>query len=421
MTPSTTSTHPVFTAHRRVAVLLAVLAILTTPLATHAQTPTPPAPPSPPSPPSSWHHHSDDDDDDYAEMSRDMNRDMGRVAREASKVAAEATREATREARIAMAETMPQAMQAERDALRSIGPTVHEMTRQWRNDGRWRDTQGRDDDDEVTIDTTVTFNASGGVVDLGIMTGEITVRGWSRAEARIHAHSESGAITFDHTSSHISLDAHHGSDECEFDVTVPYGTRVLMRSNSGDIHYLSVKGEIEARTVSGGVDISDAEGNVSVETVSGDMRARHVVGPLRVNTISGGIEATSVTGNAELSSVSGDISLLDTTSPVVRMETVSGTVTYSGNINPAGRYDFHSHSGDMTLRIPAETNATLSLGTFSGDIDTDFKLSLHGGGDANGHHDGSHMDTTIGNGGGAHITIETFSGDVRIQRRSHSE
>jgi DUF4097 and DUF4098 domain-containing protein YvlB len=416
MTPSTTSTHPVSTAHRRVARLLAVLAILTAPLATHAQTPTPPTPPPPPS---SWHHHhSDDDDEDYSEIGRDVSR----AAREASKAAAEASREAAHEARIAVAEAMPQAMQAERDAIRSVGPTVHEMTREWRNDRKWRDAQdGDDNDDEVTIDTTVTFSSSGGVADLGLLTGEITVRGWSRPEARIHAHSESGPITFDHTPSHLSLDSHHSSDECEFDVTVPYGTRVLMRSNSGDIHYLSVQGETEARTVSGGVDISDTKGSTTVETVSGDLRARHVEGALRVNTISGGIEAAMVTGDAELSSVSGDISLLDATSRTVRMESVSGTETYSGNIDPAGRYDFRSHSGDITLRIPAETNASLSLGTFSGDIDTDFKLSLHASPGADGHRSGSHIDTTIGNGGGAHISIETFSGDARIQRRSHSE
>ena len=50
-------------------------------------------------------------------------------------------------------------------------------------------------------------------------------------------------------------------------------------------------------------------------------------------------------------------------------------------------------------------------------LDTDFKLALHSGPGSEGHRNGSHIDTTIGNGGGAHLSIETFSGDVRIQRR----
>jgi DUF4097 and DUF4098 domain-containing protein YvlB len=395
-------------------IAIAMAAILAMPLATHAQTPpTPPAPPSSPAPPAPSHHHVyiDEDDDDDS----DIGRDARRAAHEASRAAEEATREATREAHMAIAEAMPQAMQAERDALRSIGPALRDLNHHWRHHGE--DDTDQPDDDEVTIDTTLAFNASGGVADLGLITGEITVRGWSRPEARIHAHSESGPISFDHTPTRISLDSHHSSDECEFDVTVPYGTRVLMRSNSGDVHYLSVQGEVEARTVSGGVDISDAKGTATVETVSGDLRAHHIDGALRVNTISGGIEAAVVAGDADLSSVSGDVSLIDATSRIVRMESVSGTETYSGNIDPAGRYDFRSHSGDITLRIPPETNATLSLGTFSGDIDTDFKLALHSGPGSDGHRTGSHIDTTIGNGGGAHLSIETFSGDVRIQRR----
>jgi DUF4097 and DUF4098 domain-containing protein YvlB len=193
-----------------------------------------------------------------------------------------------------------------------------------------------------------------------------------------------------------------------------------MRSNSGDLHYLSVKGEVETRTVSGGVDISDTKGSTAVETVSGDIRARNVDGSLRLNTISGGVELGSMNGDADISTVSGDISLIDAHSRVVRMESVSGTETYAGTIDPAGRYDFRSHSGDISLRIPADANAMVSLQTFSGDIDSDFKLTLNPNSDAGRHHDGHHIDTTIGTGGGARVTIETFSGDVRLERSSHS-
>jgi len=313
--------------------------------------------------------------------------------------------------------------------MRIIGPEMRDMTHAW--DHAWSENghyayhdheiQGPDDNDETAIDTTLAFSASGGVVDLGLISGEITVRGWSRAEARVHATSESGPITFDHTQSRISLESHRGGgDDCQFDLTVPYGTRVLMRSNSGDLHYLAVKGEIEARTVSGGVDLSDAKGTTNIETVSGDIRARNIEGNLRVNTISGTIELSTVTGDVDVSTVSGDITLPDAKSRIVRMESVSGTETYGGTIDPAGRYDFRSHSGDITLRMPGTANASLSLQTFSGEIDSDFKLTLNPTIRSSERHESHHIDTTIGTGAGAHVTIETFSGDVRLERRSHT-
>jgi DUF4097 and DUF4098 domain-containing protein YvlB len=408
----------------KLAVTLATIA-LAGPLV--AQTPTPPPTPSPtPAPPPtsknppSWssRSHRDDDEDDAA----DARREAREATREAAHEAAEAAREAAREARDAVAENVPQAMAAMRESLRDVGPEMRDMEHEWRwNKGKHHDDdEDRDADEETSIDTTLAFAATGGVIDLELLSGEITVRGWSRAEARVHATSESGPIDFDHTSARISLDAHRGhGDDCEFDLTVPYGTRVLMRSNSGDLHYLAVKGEVEARSVSGGVDMSETKGSTTIETVSGDIRARDINGSLRINTISGTVELASVTGDIDISSVSGDITLPDARSRVVRMESVSGTETFGGTIDPAGRYDFHSHSGDISLRMPGDVNASLSLQTFSGDIDSDFKLTLNPTG-ASGRREGHHIDTTIGNGGGAHVTIETFSGDVRLERRSRT-
>jgi len=395
-----------------------------------AQSPTPPAPPAPPSPPG--HIRSDDRDDDRdddhdddRDDDRDDDGDMradsgwhhGRHDRDVERrVAADvraAMREAAREAHRAIADAMPQvamageiAESATRSALRSTAPLTGHWGRSWRDDAAT----------EETIDTTMAFAASGGVVDLGIVSGSITVRGWSRAEARVHATSESPEITFDHTASRITMDVRrrHGDDDAELDLTVPYGTRVLMRSTDGDLHALDVRGAIEARTVSGGVDVSDANGPATIETVSGDVRARHITGPLRVNAISGDVELGTIAGDVDASTVSGDIALPDARSRIVRMESVSGDLTFGGPMDPAGRYDFRSHSGSVTLRMPGDAGAALSLETFSGEIDTDFKLLVggNGGGARSGGH---HIDSTIG-GGGAHVTVETFSGDVRLER-----
>ncbi len=278
-----------------------------------------------------------------------------------------------------------------------------------------------DESDGETIDTTVAFSGSGGIIDLGIISGQITVHAWSRNEAKIHATSEDGRIDFEHSSNRILLDVHnHHDGDTEFDVTVPTGTRVLMRSTSGDLHSDGVKGPIEARTVSGEVRIADVTSDAIIDGVSGDIEIRNVQGNLRVNCVSGEIQLANVHGDVDAQTVSGDISLPDGQSRMIRMESVSGNEIYGGAVSGDGRYDFHSHSGDVTLRMPPDVGASLGLETFSGSIESEFRVVIQtDSGRRLG--PGQHIETTLGH-GGAHITIETFSGDIRLQRlTSHGE
>ncbi len=82
--------------------------------------------------------------------------------------------------------------------------------------------------------------------------------------------------------------------------------------------------------------------------------------------------------------------------------------------DPKGRYEFNSHSGDIRIAVPGG-GATLDVQTFSGDVDSDFPMTLQPGSRSGGR--GKGMQFTIG-GGGARITAQTFSGDITIQRAS---
>jgi DUF4097 and DUF4098 domain-containing protein YvlB len=286
-----------------------------------------------------------------------------------------------------------------------------------------------DDDDDVVvrggvqgrsvIDTTVAFTR-GGVVDLSLISGEIRVVGWSRSEVKVSARSEGARLRFEASPSRVALDVehqgrrNHDDMDATYELSVPTGTRVLMRSVSGDLSARGAKGEVEARSVSGGVEIEDA-GRVSLESVSGDVRAARVNGEARAHSVSGEVTVTDVSGDLDVESVSGDVTLRGTRARVARVETVSGDVTYDGSVDPAGRYDFNSHSGTLRLVLPSNTNATLALQTFSGEIDSAFPLTVRPAGEDRGRRQGRRMEFTLGS-GGPRITAETFSGEIVIQR-----
>lgn len=277
--------------------------------------------------------------------------------------------------------------------------------------------QHRDDDDDASsrIDTTVALSA-GGVVELSLISGEIKVTSWNRDQVRVHATSEGGLLQFDASSGRVSLSvrSQHGNmGDTEYQVTIPAGARLITHSVSADI---TTDGgtDVEARSVSGDVSVSDATGRATMESVSGGLKARNVGRGLRASTVSGDLEANDITGDIDAQSTSGDIVLGGTKSSFVHTQTVSGETRFGGTVDRAGRYEFHAHSGDIQLAVPS-TGVTFDVNTFSGDLQSDYPMTLQPGSEV-GH---KHMEFSI-NGGGARVTAETFSGDITVERPGHS-
>ncbi|MEO5590209.1 MAG: hypothetical protein ABIS03_11535, partial [Gemmatimonadaceae bacterium] len=89
-----------------------------------------------------------------------------------------------------------------------------------------------------------------------------------------------------------------------------------------------------------------------------------------------------------------------------------------GVIDPSGTYTFKSHSGAVTLTIPANTGATLSVKSFSGRASSDFPVTLQPSEWRRG--TGTNLELKLGN-GRSRIVAETFSGSVNINSSSTTE
>ncbi|HMI48021.1 MAG TPA: DUF4097 family beta strand repeat-containing protein [Gemmatimonadaceae bacterium] len=278
------------------------------------------------------------------------------------------------------------------------------------------------------IDTTVRLDR-GGAVDLSLISGKIRVTGWDRADVKITASIESGRLRFSSNSSRVSLTVDDSDDEgrrgrrhnnnngdAQYDVSVPRGSRLILEAVSGDVTAKGSQGEIEASSVSGDVDVTDGERAVSAESVSGNVHAAQVNGSLRAETVSGDLRIENVKGDLEASSVSGNIRMVGAQSKDVRTETVSGDIIYNGTIEPAGRYSFESHSGTLRLNIPRNAGAQFSVETFSGDLQTDFPVTIPG---RTAIRREGRVEFTIGD-GRAKVTAQTFSGSIVINNGTDS-
>jgi len=279
--------------------------------------------------------------------------------------------------------------------------------------------RGQDERTATQIDTTVRLDR-GGSVDLSIISGRIRVTGWDRPDVKISATIEDGFLRFSANSSRVTLGVddegrrgHHNNHigDARYEVSVPRGARLILEAVSGDVSAKGSQGEIEASSVSGDVDVSDGVRAVSVESVSGSAHAAQVNGSLRAETVSGDLRVENVTGDVEASTVSGEIRLIGIQSKDVRTESVSGSLTYTGTIEPTGRYGFESHSGTINLNIPRNAGAQFSVETFSGGVNADFPITIPP--NTRGRNREGHMEFTIGD-GRAKVTAQTFSGEIVI-------
>jgi DUF4097 and DUF4098 domain-containing protein YvlB len=265
------------------------------------------------------------------------------------------------------------------------------------------------------LDTTVALNA-GGRVALTTRQGDITVRTGTGNQVVVHAVSDRGRIRFDASPDRVAVDASDDAGDVRLEIIVPPGARVSAESQNGDVSVRGTGGDVSVHTQNGDAVVDGAAGHIEFGTLSGDITASHLKGDVAASSVSGDVTLSDVAGDITASSVSGDVKLRGVTSRSVDAQTTGGDVSFAGAIDPSGRYQLTTHSGDVTLELPEKASAQLTVSTWSGSIDSDFPITLQPGEHGIGVATSKRFTFNIG-GGDARISAETFSGDVVIRRR----
>lgn len=266
------------------------------------------------------------------------------------------------------------------------------------------------------LDTTVRLSLRG-TVDLSLVSGKITVRGWDMPDVKIVASTVNGALRFSATSNRVTLrvesegQVDRSRGETSYDVSVPRGTRLRLQAASGNITATGSQGEISATTVSGSLDVSGGRRQVALESVSGPVQASQLAGELRAQNVSGSVRVEDVSGRVEVWTVTGGIRLIGLRANDIRTETVRGDIVYAGRIATGGTYDFESHSGTIRLTIPRSTGAQFRLETVKGVVQSDFAIQTPS---ASAVRTGGRVEFTVGD-GRAEVTARTFSGRIVIK------
>lgn len=274
--------------------------------------------------------------------------------------------------------------------------------------------------------------AKEGKVSLKNISGEIEVESWDKAEVRIEAVKVSEASTLEkakENAAKVKIEVFEEGNtlrietqypklsikglnvSVDYHLFIPDKAALKIKSVSGDVTLQKIGGAVEVDVVSGDVEVMKAEKGLDCKAVSGDLELQSIAGDAFLKTVSGDITLEQMKGSIEAESVSGDIELSDVSGAnVVKGNTLSGSITYQGDINPEGKYAFKSHSGEIEMILPSGAAFDVEAQTFSGDIESEFDIVVTG------KFSKKKIQGTV-NGGGPLVTLTTFSGDVSLKKR----
>jgi DUF4097 and DUF4098 domain-containing protein YvlB len=259
-----------------------------------------------------------------------------------------------------------------------------------------------------------------GEIEIENLKGRIEVRTWNRPEVAIRGSLGDGVerLRIEGEGSKLEVRVEYprngrGTEPTTLLLTVPTLASVDIESVSADVDVAGSAGErLEIESVSGAVSAVGAPAQADIESVSGDLRLNLNSRSVSLESVSGGITLRGkVSGEIAVETVSGDIDVDSRGQALRRVDSssVSGNADIRTGLADGGRLRAESVSGDIRVRAPKALSARVRGESFSGSLeapDARINRSRHG--------PGSDFQHTYGAGSGE-ISLETFSGDARLE------
>ncbi len=198
-----------------------------------------------------------------------------------------------------------------------------------------------------------------------------------------------------------------GSQPCKVDyvITAPRACTLKVHGVSNNTLVEGFDGDASFNSVSGEMTLRDLHGKIKAVTVSGNLELADLTGELSLNSVSGDIRGKNITGPMDVDTVSGQVLLDGAVLSSVKATSVSGDVKIETSLGD-GPYKFNSVSGEVGLKVPAETRCSAELHTVSGSLQVKLpatSVSRHNGWQA-----------VEVQGGGVKVSLHSVSGDLAL-------
>ena len=250
------------------------------------------------------------------------------------------------------------------------------------------------------------------------MVGTVVVHGWNKDTVLVKGTVAAGDSFFmggGYTGAKMFVESANDRDPkpTRLEIWAPARVRLWVKTATANIDVSDITGGLDLYVVSGTIDVTGSPRELNAEAIDGDI---HIIGSppwLRAKSATGAITLQGASADAGLSTVSGPIKVEGGTGIFERtkIETVTGSIAFSGRLDRSGAFDFDSHSGNVDIAIPFKTSATLSVVSIAGKITNNLseKSAIPGRFGR-----GAEL-VTEESGGGAKVSVRTFKGPVTLR------
>lgn len=259
-------------------------------------------------------------------------------------------------------------------------------------------------------------------VEIEVLSGRIELRGIDANEVRVRA---KGGIEVEGSRRRVTLRAPSRRGwrgwsrpaEVELHVELPRRSRIRVRSVNGSIRAEDVEGELSLHAANGKIEVRGAPREAYLETMTSAIEFEGAGSPVVARTLNGEIDLKGVAGDVEVHSVTGRIRVQGDAIERAELRTMTGEIELDASLAEGARVQARSYSGPVRLRLPAGSSARFDVQSFSGEVASAF-APQPGEGERHGarwrYDAGRHLTFAVGD-GDARISIESFSGDVKIE------
>ena len=183
-------------------------------------------------------------------------------------------------------------------------------------------------------------------------------------------------------------------------VTLPAGSRCMVRTASADLTCTGEIAELDAHTASGDVTAAVITGHAEIQTASGDVRLEEAGAGADVRTAGGDIRLARAGGGVRVRTASGDVNIGSAASS-------AAVVTSSGDVRlasvTAGRTDVQTVSGDIVVGVAEGVGVYLDLASVTGSTTSQLE------------------ETAASDDVPLEVVCRAVSGDIRIARASRAD
>lgn len=251
------------------------------------------------------------------------------------------------------------------------------------------------------------------------MAGDVRIEGWEEDSILVRGTVDAGGEFYMAGSGRsaklgVSPGARRDSgrpERASLRVKIPRGATVWVKTESADIEVEGLSGGLDALSVTGRIEVRGRLRQVYAESMGGDVTIEASAPTVRAKTAGGSVRFRGEAEDITATTVAGDVAVEVPPVERGRFESVTGDVRFRGSVRRGGSLSFHTHSGRVELAVPADIDADFSVTTIEGEILNDLEDAEAGGRTPG----GAREVAFLRGGGGASVTVQTYSGSVVLQ------